>query len=143
MKNSNSPMNNDDKTLHIELFIASLLRWGVILSFVIIAVWIGATLLTGQTGYHQVRLDDFNSITQYRMPPDFPNSLEAVWTGVIELKPYAVIVLGLLVLISIPVVRVAVSVIAFAFERDWLYAAITAFVLIVLILSFIIGWVEG
>lgn len=143
MEKPNHQMNNDDKTLRIELFIASLLRWGVILSFTIIAIGIGGVLVTEQTGYHQVRLDDLNSIVLYRTPPDFPNSLEAVWSGVLTFKPYAIIVLGLLVLIAIPVARVAVSVIAFALERDWLYVAITAFVFVVLILSFVIGEAGG
>jgi len=129
--------------MRIELFIARLLRWGVILSFSIVAIGIGAVILTGQTGYHQLRLDDLNSIVGFSGKPDFPNTLGDVLTGVLALKPYAIIALGLLVLIAIPVMRVAVSVIAFALERDWLYVAITAFVLMILVLSFVIGETGG
>jgi uncharacterized membrane protein len=135
--------NSHDKTLQIELFIARLLRWGVILSFVIVAIGIGGVIITGQTGYSQIRLDDVNSIVQYHLHPDFPSTLGDVFGGVLSLKPYSIIVLGLLVLIAIPVMRVTVSVFAFAWERDWLYVAITAFVLIVLILSFAIGEAGG
>jgi uncharacterized membrane protein len=130
--------------LHVELFIARLLRWGVIVSFVIVAMGIGAVAVTGQTGYQRIRLDDVNGIVQFRAGhTDFPNSLSDVLGGVLALKPYAIISLGLLVLIAIPVLRVAVSVIAFALERDWLYVAITAFVFVMLMLSFALGEAGG
>ncbi len=53
--------------------------------------------------------------------------------------PLAVIALGLLVLIATPVLRVAVSIVTFALERDWVYVAITALVLSILIVSFLLG----
>jgi uncharacterized membrane protein len=135
--------NHADDTLRIELFIAQLLRWGVMLSFTIIAIGIGIVVVTGQTGYSQIHLDDVNSLVQYRVKPDFPNSLGNVFSGVLALKPYAIIALGLLLLIAIPVMRVAVSVVAFIVERDWLYVAITVFVLVVLLISFALGEAGG
>lgn len=140
---SKSNQNNESNAFHVELFIAQLLRWGVFISFVIVALGIGAVMLTGQTGYHQIQLNDVNSVVAYRVQPDFPNTLGDVFNGVLAFKPYAIIALGLLVLIAIPVVRVAVSVIAFAIERDWLYVIITAFVLAMLLLSFAIGEAGG
>lgn len=135
--------NTTGETLEIELFIARLLRWGVLVSFVIVALGIGAVIITGETGYQRIRLDDINSIVQYRVTPDFPSSLGDVFGGLLALKPYSIIALGLLVLIAIPVMRVAVSVVAFTLERDWLYVWITAFVLFVLLLSFAIGEAGG
>lgn len=136
---ANHQTNNHDETLRVELFIARLLRWGVILSFVIVGIGIVAVVLTGGTGYHQIQLDDLASIVAYHPRPDFPTTFREVLSGVLAFKPYAIISLGLLVLIAIPVMRVAVSVIAFALERDWLYVAITGFVLVILLLSFAIG----
>lgn len=130
--------------VRIELLIAQLLRAGVILSFVIIATGIGLVLVTGQTGYDQIQLDDLPSIVQYGgKHPFFPYTLGDVVYGALALKPYAIIAFGLVVLIAIPVMRVAVSVIAFALERDWLYVLITAFVLAMLLLSFLIGEAGG
>ncbi len=134
---------DDGKTARIELAIAQLLRWGVIASFIIVAIGIGDVVVTGQTGYHRIRLDDVTSIVQYHLQPDFPDTLSAAWSGLLALKPYAIITFGLLLLIAIPVVRVTVSVIAFSLERDWLYAVITAFVLAVLLFSFAIGNAAG
>ncbi len=138
------PVTKSQDLLRMELLIAQLLRVGVLLSFIILAVGICAVVATGQTGYDQIRLDDLNSIVQYHAGhPPFPNSLGDVATGILQFKPYAIIALGLIVLIAIPVFRVAVSVIAFAWERDRLYVLITAFVLAMLLLSFAIGEAGG
>jgi uncharacterized membrane protein len=138
------PIQSDDHTLQVELFIARLLRWGVILSFVIVAVGVVALALTDQTGYQQTHFGDLNSLITYHADhPGFPNSVGDVWAGVFDFRPYAIISLGLLILIAIPVMRVAVSVIAFIFERDWLYVAITFFVFVMLLLSFALGEAGG
>ena len=50
--------------------------------------------------------------------------------------------LGLLVLMATPVMRVAVSVLAFIHHRDRTYALITAAVLCLLLLSLVLGRVE-
>jgi uncharacterized membrane protein len=42
-------------------------------------------------------------------------------------------------MIITPVTRVAVSIVAFAMERDWRYVGITALVLLVLLVSFALG----
>ena len=49
------------------------------------------------------------------------------------LQPLALAQLGLLTLLATPVARVAASVIGFASERDRLYTAITAAVLVILL----------
>ena len=137
-------MTVETKPQHIELFIAHLLRWGVGISFAIVAVGIFLLLLTGRTGYQSIRLDDLNSIVKYQSgPPEYPNSINDILAGIRAFKPYALIALGLLILIAIPVMRVAVSVLAFFVERDWIYVAITAFVLLTLIVSFALGVAGG
>ncbi|SRR5579885_538552 len=69
----------------------------------------------------------------------FPHTFAQIWTGLLALQPQAIIVLGLLLLIATPVIRVAVSLLAFALEHDWLYVVITFFVLSILIIGFLIG----
>lgn len=130
--------------LKIELFIAQLLRVGVLTSFVIVLVGILWVVITDQTGYHAINLNDLNSIIVYREAhPDFPNTVGDVVAGLLGFRPYALITFGLLVLIAIPVMRVAVSIVAFARQRDWLYVGITAFVLAMLLLSFALGEAGG
>ena len=54
-------------------------------------------------------------------------------------KPYAIIGAGLLLLIATPVVRVALSVVFFLVQADWLYVGITLFVLAILLISLFTG----
>jgi uncharacterized membrane protein len=72
-------------------------------------------------------------------PGFFPTSFQAVVSGAVIGKPYAIICLGMLLLALTPVVRVALSVIFFLVQRDWLYVGITLFVLAVLTLSLSTG----
>lgn len=69
----------------------------------------------------------------------FPHTLATVWVGLLTLEPQAIIVLGLMLLIATPVLRVAVSVIAFGLEQDMRYVIITLIVLAILITSFLLG----
>ncbi len=48
----------------------------------------------------------------------------------LRLRPEALLSVGVLVLIFTPVVRVALSVAAYLTERDWMYVAVTAIVLV-------------
>src|SRR3984893_487133 len=66
---------------------------------------------------------------------NFPLTLSQVGAGLLIVRPQAIIVLGLLVLIATPVVRVAVSIVAFALERDRTYVVITSLVLAILLFS--------
>ncbi|GAC1617557.1 MAG: hypothetical protein NVS4B11_06830 [Ktedonobacteraceae bacterium] len=65
----------------------------------------------------------------------FPQTFGQVWTGLLALRPQAVITLGLLLLIATPVIRVAVSIVAFAVEGDRRFVAITTLVLLILLFS--------
>jgi uncharacterized membrane protein len=140
-----TPASGDEAaTLQIEQFIAQLLRVGVILSFLIVTFGVACVSVSQQTGYRQAHVDDLNSLIAYHdASPDFPRSLSEVWDGLKTARPYAIISLGLLVLIAIPMLRVVASVVAFALQRDWMYVAITGFVLSVLILSFVVGEAGG
>jgi len=54
----------------------------------------------------------------------------------------ALVTVGLLLLIATPVARVAVSVLAFIYQKDRVYTLITLAVLCLLLLSFVLGKVE-
>ena len=107
-------INNKKNSYHIELIIGIFLRTGIILSSIIILTGLIMFLSSGYTGY--------------------PLNLK----GSLSLKPYAIIMLGLLALILIPMLRVAISIIVFFKEKDFLYVKITSLVLFILILSFFI-----
>ena len=98
------------------------LQGGVIISALVIII--GLALLPTQPG---------------GLSPDrllkFPQTLSQVGTDLLALRPQAIIALGLLLLIATPVLRVAVSVVTFALERDRKYVVITLIVLAILLFS--------
>ncbi len=98
---------NDEK---VERIIGHLLRAGVILSALIVAVG-GAIYLL----HHAHEIPDH---AVFRGEPKFSNA-----------SGRGIIMGGLLVLILTPVARVAFSLIAFTLERDWIYVAVTTVVL--------------
>ena len=103
------------------------LQWGVILSAAIILL--GLFLLSLQP----------DKFSPQRLQL-FPQTFGQVWAGLLVFRPQAIITLGLLLLIATPVVRVAVSIPAFAIERDRHFVVITTIVLLVLLFSiFFIG----
>jgi uncharacterized membrane protein YfcA/uncharacterized membrane protein len=69
----------------------------------------------------------------------FPQNLNEVYQGLASFRPQAVITLGLLLLILTPVIRVATSVVIFAYEKDGKYVVITTTVLAILLISFFLG----
>lgn len=67
----------------------------------------------------------------------FPHSFGELWIRLLGLHPQAIIMVGLLLLIATPVLRVTISIIAFAVEHDVLYVLITCLVLAILFFSFL------
>lgn len=116
--------NIDDENCKIEVVIARCLQIGVGLSAAIIFIGFMMFLITGKSGYPG---------------STYPTNLTEVLRGVILLKPYAIILMGLLILILTPVFRVAVSIFAFLKEKDYMYVGITSVVLIILIIGFMLG----
>lgn len=111
-----------------EVVVSHVLRWGVILSAAIIALGVVlfyAQYLTGHVSTAQAQA--------------FPHTLAAEIAALQAGQAVGVIVLGLLLLLLTPVMRVAVSIVVFAIEHDWLYTVITLIVLIILFISFFSG----
>lgn len=111
------------KAKNTEEIIVKLLRVGVMISSTLIMIGLIMMYIKGDSGYANGYVASFSEI----------------FHGIIELKPFSIIMLGLLVLIVTPVLRVAVSILVFAYERDYLYVKVTSVVLIILFISFFIG----
>ncbi len=81
-------------------------------------------------------------------PPDYRNfrgessqlrGLAGILREVAAGRGRGLIQLGLVLLIATPVARVALSLVAFARERDWVYGIFTLIVLATLVMS-LVGW---
>jgi uncharacterized membrane protein len=109
----------------IQRLLGVILRGGVALA--------GIVVLAGLVGY--LRKHGRGPV-DYRVFHGEPSELRAV-AGIvraaIELRPRGLIQLGLLILIATPIARVAISAVAFARRRDWLYTAFAAIVLAALL----------
>jgi uncharacterized membrane protein len=139
-QNNNYPLPAD-RDLHmrrLELLISRLLRVGVIASVTLIVV---GTIITF------VQHPDYLSssvVLDSAVGPGatFPHEFDALLASTYQMRGEAIVTLGLLVLMATPVMRVAVSVVAFLQHRDRTYALITAAVLCLLLLSLVLGRVE-
>jgi len=115
----------------VEGFIGNLLRIGVITAACIVAA--------GGIFYLSRRAGAVPRYAVFQGEPDFLERLGKIFQAAFSLRSEAIIQLGLLVLIAVPIARVAVSVIAFLLRRDWLYCGVTILVLAVLMFSLLGG----
>jgi uncharacterized membrane protein len=115
----------------VELWISHLLRIGVITAAVI--------GLAGGIAHLARHAGDVPSYAAFRGEPPALRHVPDVVLGAVSLKPEAVIQAGLLLLIAVPILRVAVSIVAFALERDLLYVIVTVLVMAILVFSLLGG----
>jgi uncharacterized membrane protein len=105
----------------------TLLRVGVLsAAFFVVA---GGVLFFIQ---HPKEISDF---TTFKGEPAKFRQVHLIVKEAFDLRGRDVIQLGLLLLIATPVARVIFSLIGFLIEKDWIYVAITAIVLIILSVS--------
>ena len=113
----------------MDSIISVLLRTGVILSSIV--VLIGGIWHLAQSGGLAPNYRTFQG------EPSNLNGFRGIIRGLFSWHGRNWIQFGLVMLVATPVARVAFSVFAFFEERDWLYVALTLFVLSVLMFSFI------
>jgi len=109
----------------VERVIGALLRWGVILA--------AAVILAGGAMYlarHGSTIPDYRV---FRGEPSDLRNVSGIVTSAVSWHSRGLIQLGLLLLIAVPVARVAFSVVAFALQRDRTYVVVTLIVLAVLL----------
>ncbi|WP_188596053.1 DUF1634 domain-containing protein [Thermocladium modestius] len=120
--------------MDMDSVIGTTLRIGVIISIVLISAGVAIMLARGEgLGY------SINEISSMRSPVN--SSVIPVLSAVghaASLDGLSLIVLGLVVLIATPVLRVLLGIASFVMEKDWLYAVITIIVFIDLMIAIFI-----
>jgi uncharacterized membrane protein len=129
---------SDDPMRRVELVISDLLRVGVAISLALIVVGSIVTFVR-----HPAYLRSPDALAGLTQPEEMlPHSLGEVAAGLRDFRGQAIVALGLLVLIATPMMRVAVSIVAFILAGDRLYTFITLAVFCLLMLSLALGAVE-
>ena len=129
----------DSAQRRLELVISLVLRAGVAISVALVLAGLMLTFarhpryvgLSGGIGYGRL----------VARPGDIPHSISQIGRALRRGDGRGLVMLGLAVLILTPVVRVAVGVVGFLLRRDLPMALVTAFVLTVLLLSFVLAGV--
>ena len=136
--NESSHPTRDPLMRRLEILISNVLRVGVIASVALIVV--GMVLVFVQHPAYVNSSDELPNIVSSKAI--FPHTLDALLAGVRNFQGEAIVTLGLLVLMGTPVTRVAVSILAFIYNRDRVYTVITAAVLTLLFISLLLGRIE-
>jgi uncharacterized membrane protein len=123
-----------------ENLISAVLRYGVLLSVALIAL--GAIIISIDSllpGTPIPNSIETVIVSGYGRPSDFD-----VLSNLAKGNPLSIIELGTIILLATPVIRVGMSVLLFAYEKDRLFVALTGFVLAVLLFSiFVLGPIEA
>jgi uncharacterized membrane protein len=130
--------HHDPRIRRLELIISALLRFGVATSVILIVI--GTVTIFVQ---HPAYLSSSDEM-EHLVGPNaaFPHALDVLATGLHQWRGESVVTLGLLILMITPVARVAVSMLAFVWQRDRTYTLLTAAVLCLLLLSLVLGRAE-
>ncbi len=115
----------------VEQMIGKLLRAGVLIAAAV--VLIGGVMLLMQRGTTPVEFRTFSTASSPLQ------GLVGIFHGALALDASAIVQLGLVLLIATPVMRVALTLVAFALQRDKLYVLITAVVLALLLYGLVWG----
>ena len=115
----------------VEQMIGRLLQIGVLIAATVVVVG-GLALLVHRGG----TIADFRV---FHAEPSALRSLVGIVRGALALDTKAIVQFGLVLLIATPVMRVALTLVAFAEQRDWLYVGVTTLVLALLLYGLVWG----
>lgn len=133
----NPPAGPDDrKVRQVELLISTILRAGVVISLAVVILGMVVTF-----AHHREYIHSRQDLARLTSPAraDFPHNMAEMCHGLRKFEGRSIVVAGLLLLIATPVMRVAVSIFAFVYEKDLGFVVITSIVLVMLIFSFVVG----
>ncbi len=127
----------EEKIRLTEITISLVLRIGVSVSVLVFIAGIVVMFVhhpsyasfSGSISYHGLT----SGTTQ------FPHSFSALATSLSKGQGRGIIVLGTMLLILTPILRVAVAIVSFSIEKDPAMTLVTIFVMAVLILSFLLA----
>ncbi|WP_342374771.1 DUF1634 domain-containing protein [Myxococcus stipitatus] len=133
-----SPPEPEAVPLVPELLISDLLRHGVVASLSLVTLGTVVTFFR-----HPDYLVSSEALERLTAPHPVPHGLAEVVAGAMAARGQSFVMAGLLVMMAVPVMRVALSLLIFRQQKDRLFVAITTAVLVLLLVSFLVGAAEG
>jgi uncharacterized membrane protein len=128
----------------LEILVARVLRTGVLLSLAVTTIGLVMLLARPASARSVSRsLPPLRHGVERSPAVHYPHTITAVLSRSFEGHGSALVMLGLLLMLLVPVARVAASAVAFVLARDRSFVVITLIVLVVLVSSFAIGWATG
>ena len=131
--------DEDERVRRTEVAISLVLRIGVVVSLLVVV----AGVIDGMVRSPAERTSATLGHSLISRGATFPHSFGSLFTGLGHGDPASIVAAGLLLLVLTPVLRVAVSILTFAYQHDAVFVVVTAFVLAVLIASFFLGTAGG
>ncbi len=129
----------EEKVRKVELAISLVLRVGVVVSVLVIAVGLGL-MFAHHGAYVPIRGHfSYRQLTSRTTP--FPHSFASLGHSIAAGDGRGIVVVGVLILILTPVLRVAVGLLSFLYQNDPPMALVTLYVLVVLVGSFFLAGV--
>jgi uncharacterized membrane protein len=111
----------------IQLILGTLLRFGVILSMVVVMI--------GGFVYIYAHGKAATDYSQFRSEGASFTSIKAIFYGLLSLDGKAIIQFGIVLLIFTPISRVILAVFSFLLEKDYMYVVIGLIVLSIIMFS--------
>src|SRR5712664_651959 len=121
----------DQTEQRMDEIMGRLLRTGVILA--------AAFVLAGGVVFLVRHPEPVINYRVFQGEPEELRTVSGIFHEALALHGRGLIQFGLLILIATPIARVAFSVVAFLYQRDWTYVAVTLIVLGLLIYSLLGG----
>jgi uncharacterized membrane protein len=122
-----------------EKLISVILRAGVVLAVAVILLGVAVAF-----AHHHDYLTSADALRHLKAGnASFPRTPAAIVRGIAAFRGEAIIAAGLVILLATPILRVAVSIVAFVEEGDRGYVLITSTVLALLIASLVLGRAGG
>jgi uncharacterized membrane protein len=117
----------------LEIWISTVLRIGVLTAGAVIATGLVLYLIRGPDPGRPGTVDQLTA----RGGQPIHVSVHSIVDGLGSFRPGAIILLGLLILILTPLMRVAMTIALFLLEQEWIFVAITGVVLVILVFGLV------
>lgn len=123
--------------MDLKILLSRTLRWGV--SIACLTALVGGVLYLLREGGKPFDVELYRHFSYAAEKSDSYTTLSGIWAGFTSFTAVGWIQMGVLFLILTPILRIVISLFDFVTERDWLYAAITAVVLAVILVNLLGG----